>query len=88
MAGGDYHPYRSDPAIERWQTMHSSMYQRFRFTPRTTRKVLAWGLVTPVLMYALAKYSDDRWELRARTRTESLLRYEPKTDKSEGDAEE
>lgn len=40
------------------------MYQRFRFTPRTTRKVLAWGLVTPVLMYALAKYSDVSLWLR------------------------
>ncbi|EPQ31171.1 uncharacterized protein PFL1_01359 [Pseudozyma flocculosa PF-1] len=77
MAGGDYHPYKVDPALDRWQNMHSTMYQRFKFTPAKTRAILLWGATVPVLTYYLAAYSDARWDLRGKTRDDSLLRKPP-----------
>lgn len=58
MAGGGYHPYKADPALDRWQNMHSTMYQRFRLTPSKTRAVVLWGFAVPVLMYYAAQYTD------------------------------
>ncbi|SOV05735.1 uncharacterized protein UDID_06266 [Ustilago sp. UG-2017a] len=77
MAGGGYHPYKADPALDRWQNMHSTMYQRFRLTTSNARKVFLWGLTVPVLTYYAASYTDDRWELRGKTRQDSLLRNQP-----------
>lgn len=117
MAGGGYHPYKADPALDRWQNMHSTMYQRFRLTPSKARNVFIWGLTIPVLTYYAAQYTDvsanahgriqigrdggltqvdrvhfvtmqDRWELRGKTRQDSLLRHAPAAPAAEGADEE
>ncbi|PWZ01145.1 hypothetical protein BCV70DRAFT_199511 [Testicularia cyperi] len=77
MAGGNYHPFKADPALDRWQNLHSTMYQRFRMTPANTRAVLLWGLTVPVLTYYAASYTNDRWDLRGKTREDSLLTKPP-----------
>ena len=51
-------PYKADPAIDRWQNMHSTMYQRFRLTPSKTRAVVFWGFAVPLLTYYAAQYTD------------------------------
>jgi hypothetical protein len=53
-----YHSVRSDPAVERWTEMHSTMYQRFRFTPKRTRQFAMWGLAVPLLTYYAASYTN------------------------------
>ncbi|PWN37182.1 uncharacterized protein FA14DRAFT_176482 [Meira miltonrushii] len=84
MAGGGHHPFRSDPAVERWSTMHATMYQRFRMTPKATRQVLALGVALPAVLYGLSVYGDDKFEFRARTREDNLSRYSaPSQEKSE-----
>ncbi|KAN0061859.1 hypothetical protein ACQY0O_005853 [Thecaphora frezii] len=85
MAGGEYHPYKTDPAIERWSNMHATMYQRFRFTSAKTRAILLWGIAVPTLSYYLAEYSDARWDLRGKTREDSLLRKPPAAPVKESD---
>ncbi|KDN47564.1 hypothetical protein K437DRAFT_255841 [Tilletiaria anomala UBC 951] len=76
---GDHHSFKVDPAIERWQAMHSSMHERFRFTPSKTRVFLFWGIAIPALTYGIAKFSDNRWDWRAKTREDSLLTAPPKS---------
>lgn len=51
-------PYKADPALDRWQNMHSTMYQRFRITPSKARNIVLWGLAVPVLTYYAAQYTD------------------------------
>ncbi|PWN30442.1 hypothetical protein BDZ90DRAFT_229465 [Jaminaea rosea] len=77
MAGGDHHTYKADPSIERWQQMHNTMYERFRFTPTKVRAILLWGLAVPSLAYYLAIKTDNKWEFRGRLRGESILRKPP-----------
>ncbi|PWN23956.1 hypothetical protein BCV69DRAFT_296262 [Microstroma glucosiphilum] len=83
MAGGDYHPFKVDPSIERWQEMHNSMYTRFRMTPSKTRMFILWGLTVPLITYWGAKYTDNRWDWRARGREDSLLRKPPQPEQSD-----
>ncbi|KAK0543252.1 hypothetical protein OC846_006217 [Tilletia horrida] len=77
MAGGDYHPYKVDPAIERHQVNQTTMYTRFRFTPANGRFVLLWGLAIPFGIYSLAKATDGQYNWVSKTRSESLLTNPP-----------
>ncbi|CAO1619841.1 unnamed protein product [Parajaminaea phylloscopi] len=82
MAGGEHHHLKHDPAIERWQEMHNTMYTRFRMTGPKTRAILLWGITVPVLAYYGAAYTDARWDWRAKRRGESLLAKPPQAAES------
>ncbi|CAO1615322.1 unnamed protein product [Jaminaea pallidilutea] len=83
MAGDGHDMYKSDPAIERWQQMHNTMHQRFRFTATATRKVVTLGVVVPLLAYWLAAATDNKFDARSKQRGESLFKNASKAPESE-----
>ncbi|KAE8225006.1 hypothetical protein CF319_g2184 [Tilletia indica] len=80
--GGDYHPVKLDPAIERHQANQSTMYTRFRLTASNSRWLAIWGIAVPVGFYALAKATDGAYDWRAKTRADSLLANAPATEQA------
>ncbi|CAO1630048.1 unnamed protein product [Sympodiomycopsis kandeliae] len=74
MAGGDFHPIKTDPAIERWHDMHATMYQRFKPTRHNIRPILGLGLVFPAVMYYVSYYTDGIWDMRGTSRDERFVR--------------
>ena len=52
MAGGNN--LLRDPAIERWGSMREQTLRHFKFTPRTTRLGILFGLVVPWGIYELS----------------------------------
>eukprot|EP00042_Codosiga_hollandica_P013707 m.31159 g.31159 ORF g.31159 m.31159 type:complete len:83 (+) comp41632_c0_seq1:165-413(+) len=48
------HGFIKDPAIERWASMRERTGEFFKWTPRTTRAAVLWGVVVPVVLYEVA----------------------------------
>jgi hypothetical protein len=46
-----------DPAIERWADMRENTVQYFRWNRRNIRIALLFGVVVPIGVYTLAKYT-------------------------------
>ncbi|KAL4402312.1 mitochondrial protein [Malassezia pachydermatis] len=80
MAGGHYRSVKIDPAIERWQNMHNTMYQRFRWTPKNAPSILFWGIGVPTLTFLAISNTNYRWEFGGKRKDESLLREAPAAD--------
>ncbi|CAD6885831.1 unnamed protein product [Tilletia controversa] len=75
--GGDYHPVKLDPAIERHQANQTTMYTRFRLTGGNSRFIVLWGIAVPFGIYALAKATDGAYDWRSKTRADSLSANPP-----------
>ncbi|KAI3622928.1 hypothetical protein CBS14141_004261 [Malassezia furfur] len=78
MAGGHHRSVKIDPAIERWQAMHNSMYQRFRWTPKNTPSLLFFGIAVPAATLYLFTQTNSKWDWSGKTKDESLLAQPPK----------
>ncbi|KZT66708.1 hypothetical protein DAEQUDRAFT_674633, partial [Daedalea quercina L-15889] len=63
-----------DPAIERWNHMRETVYQRFRFTPRATMQVLVGLVFFPGVIYWLARDQDLKWKWSGKLKNQSLSR--------------
>ncbi|ORY84840.1 hypothetical protein BCR37DRAFT_377670 [Protomyces lactucae-debilis] len=63
---------KKDPAIERWVEMRHDLYRNFRWTSKSTRQVAMWGVAFPVALYYLAYATEGKWQLRGKTRGESI----------------
>lgn len=50
--GGEY--LKNDPAIDKWATMRENTVKHFKWTPRTTRKAVMWGVLVPFAIYEYA----------------------------------
>lgn len=49
-----------DPAIERWVEMRHGLYKNFRWTGKSTRQTVMWGLVFPVAIYFISTSVEVR----------------------------
>ncbi|KAM0750474.1 hypothetical protein T439DRAFT_289429 [Meredithblackwellia eburnea MCA 4105] len=66
---GDYHPVKLDPAVESWNVMRENVWKTFRFTNRTARLSLIWGIFVPVGVFAVCQAQDVRPTLQLLTDT-------------------
>ncbi|WFD35889.1 hypothetical protein MCUN1_002757 [Malassezia cuniculi] len=73
MAGGHIRSVKIDPAVERWQDMHNSMYTRFRWTSKNTFPILFLVFAVPTAAFYGFSATNYRWDLRGKTKEESLL---------------
>ncbi|SHO78197.1 Uncharacterized protein MSYG_2539 [Malassezia sympodialis ATCC 42132] len=80
MAGGHHRSVKIDPAIERWQNMHNTMYQRFRWTPKNAPILLLWGFGVPSLIYMGISSTNNLWDYTGKNKDESLLRVSPEAE--------
>ncbi|PPQ66841.1 hypothetical protein CVT26_009620 [Gymnopilus dilepis] len=65
-------PVKTDPAIERFNTMREEAYLHFRWTRRTVRTAL-WGFVlVPVSLFYISKTYNMRWDFSGRRKGEPL----------------
>ncbi|KAH9830927.1 uncharacterized protein C8Q71DRAFT_783783 [Rhodofomes roseus] len=78
MAGHGY--TKLDPAIERWNQMRETVYQRFRFTPRSTMQVLVGLVFFPGAIYWLSTNQDQKWSWSGKLKDQSLARVAPSTE--------
>ncbi|OSC97661.1 hypothetical protein PYCCODRAFT_1481184 [Trametes coccinea BRFM310] len=72
MAGHGY--TKTDPAVERWNTMRESVYKYFRFNSRTARQSILGMIVFPAAIYAIAAHQDMRWDWKGKRKDEPLAR--------------
>jgi len=70
MAGHGY--VKTDPAIERWNTMREEAFHRFRFTARNTRIALVALVLIPGSMYYFASTKHLAWDWTAKKKGEPL----------------
>ncbi|EPS99199.1 hypothetical protein FOMPIDRAFT_1125055, partial [Fomitopsis schrenkii] len=71
-----------DPAVERWNQMRETAYQRFRFTPRSTIQVLFGMIIFPAAIYWTASNQDLKWNWTGKLKNESLARVPPPSEES------
>ncbi|SCZ98374.1 BZ3500_MvSof-1268-A1-R1_Chr7-1g09115 [Microbotryum saponariae] len=79
MAGGGhgYQPVKIDPAVESWAYMRENVWRHFRFTNRTTRLSLIWGVLVPVAVYAVALRTDLKWDVIGAKKDDPIARWGP-----------
>ncbi|KAK1920828.1 hypothetical protein DB88DRAFT_501189 [Papiliotrema laurentii] len=82
---GDFHPVKLDPSLERWALMRENVYQHFKWTPRTTRHVMIWGVIIPFATYFTLSHFDRRYDYAGKFKNQSLLRIPPKSAAPESD---
>lgn len=73
MAGGHDGPLRTDPAIERWNSMRENVYKHFRFTPKATIQSLVGLVVIPGLIYYTCAVTDLKFSFAGKRKDESLI---------------
>ncbi|GAA99929.1 uncharacterized protein L969DRAFT_102346 [Mixia osmundae IAM 14324] len=91
MAGGHggYDPIHRDPGLEAWTRMKNSVYTTFKFTPRTTKLTLFWGIFVPCLTYSMAVTNANVYDWAGKRRDEGLLRIPaPSAPAKDGEEEE
>jgi len=72
---GTGHGYvKQDPAIEKWNNMREDAYQRFRFTPRTTRVAIIGFILVPGALLYYCNQTHTRWDWTGKRKGESLKR--------------
>ncbi|EIM20841.1 hypothetical protein E3Q22_01851 [Wallemia mellicola] len=67
---GDFHTVKLDPAVERWNYMREHTYHHFKMTRPIANKILAFGLVIPAGIFAIAQYTDERWNFAGARKNE------------------
>ncbi|BGP31059.1 hypothetical protein JCM10296v2_002823 [Rhodotorula toruloides] len=72
---GGYHPVKIDPGVEAFAYMRENVWQHFRFTNRTTRLAVLWGVVVPSLVYAVSYQQDLKWDLLGARRDDPIARF-------------
>ncbi|WVN90386.1 uncharacterized protein L203_105622 [Cryptococcus depauperatus CBS 7841] len=77
MAGGNWNAVKIDPAIERWAHMRENVYQNFKFTPKTTKQVVIYGLVLPALTATIAIAFNKKYDWAGKQKGSSLLAGTP-----------
>ncbi|KAM5535562.1 hypothetical protein V8D89_010729 [Ganoderma adspersum] len=83
MAGHGY--TKTDPAVERWNTMREAVYKHFRFNSRTARQSILGMIVFPAAVFAVAYHQNGRYDWTAKRKGESLARVAPAAAAEETD---
>ncbi|KAF4615220.1 hypothetical protein D9613_002806 [Agrocybe pediades] len=65
-------PVKTDPAIERFNTMREQAYLNFRWTRRTIRTGILGFIVVPAAVYYIADKYEMRWDFSGRLKGEPL----------------
>ncbi|KAI0328093.1 hypothetical protein GY45DRAFT_1436440 [Cubamyces sp. BRFM 1775] len=81
MAGHGY--TKTDPAVERWNTMREAVYKNFRFNSRTTRQSIMGMVVFPAAVFAVAYSQDMKWDWTGKRKGEPLARNPPAPETSD-----
>ncbi|KAI0831792.1 hypothetical protein BC628DRAFT_1415295 [Trametes gibbosa] len=81
MAGHGY--TKTDPAVERWNTMREAVYKNFRFNSRTARQSILGMVVFPATIFAIAYNQDMRWDWRGKRKGDPIARNAPALETSE-----
>ncbi|TIA91422.1 hypothetical protein E3P99_01072 [Wallemia hederae] len=86
------HMVRTNPANQRTantqHTQREHTYQHFRMTRPITNKIIAFGLVIPAGIFALAQYTDERWDWAGARKNELTTQRGTFINKSTNDAGE
>ncbi|KAK4056621.1 hypothetical protein OIO90_002469 [Microbotryomycetes sp. JL221] len=77
MAGGHggYQPVKLDPAVESWNYMRENVWKHFRFTNRTARLSLIWGVLVPVGVFAVTLRQDLKWDILGAKKDDPIAKF-------------
>ncbi|KAI1152805.1 NADH:ubiquinone oxidoreductase 6.6kD subunit [Nemania diffusa] len=65
----------NDPAILKMGTMSTNRYKYFRWTKRSARLTIVYGLVMPSLFAFVAYKTDGKFDFRGKTRGDLIYEY-------------
>ncbi|KZV65851.1 hypothetical protein PENSPDRAFT_689514 [Peniophora sp. CONT] len=68
------HAVHDDPALERWNAMREGAWAHFKLTKRNARPILVMGVLIPAGLLWLAASSDNKFNMVARKKNDSLIR--------------
>ncbi|KAL8292570.1 hypothetical protein RQP46_001182 [Phenoliferia psychrophenolica] len=68
-------PVRLDPGVESWNVMRENVWKTFRFTNRTARLSIIWGVLVPVGVFTFCQRQDLKWDILAAKRDAPLARF-------------
>ncbi|KAL7004120.1 hypothetical protein EMMF5_006343 [Cystobasidiomycetes sp. EMM_F5] len=54
-----------------------NVYKTFKFTNKTTRLSVIWGLIVPVTAYYIIASQDQKWDFAGKGRSDSILKRPP-----------
>ncbi|KAI0668561.1 hypothetical protein C8Q78DRAFT_1047811 [Trametes maxima] len=83
MAGHGY--TKTDPAVERWNTMREAVYKHFRFNARTARQSILGMVVFPAAVFAIAYNQDLKYDWTGKRKGVPLARNPPAPAVEESD---
>lgn len=75
MAGLKHFTVKFDPALQKLNTMTTTRYRYFRWTPRNARITFMYIVVVPSILGSIAYNTDGKWDLRAKRRGDLISEY-------------
>ncbi|ORY91473.1 hypothetical protein BCR35DRAFT_298636 [Leucosporidium creatinivorum] len=72
---GGYQPVKLDPGVESWNYMRENVWKHFRFTNKTARLSLLWGVLVPIGVYSICQQQDLKWDILGAKRDSPLARW-------------
>ncbi|KZP24828.1 hypothetical protein FIBSPDRAFT_1041942 [Athelia psychrophila] len=63
---------KTDPAIERWNTMREEAFYRFRFNSRTTKITMVALVLIPGSLFYFCNTKHLKWDWTAKRKGEPL----------------